>query len=87
MAFFTYSVKRSNPENHVCRRIPHHLPSHLRICRAANPQQARLLAFVPGTSAIVGHEEADVMSQEEDKKAMMLQRFQKENPGFDFSGT
>jgi hypothetical protein len=27
------------------------------------------------------------MSQEEDKKAMMLQRFQKENPGFDFSGT
>lgn len=36
---------------------------------------------------LVGHAEADVMSQEEDKKAMMLQRFQKENPGFDFSGT
>ena len=35
---------------------------------------------------LIGHEEADVMSQEEDKKAMMLQRFQKENPGFDFSG-
>ena len=39
-----------------------------------------------GTSAIAGHESTDVLSQEEDKKAMMLQRFQKENPGFDFSG-
>jgi len=37
-------------------------------------------------SAIVGHAGTDELTQEEDKKAMMLQRFQKENPGFDFSG-
>eukprot|EP01114_Cavostelium_apophysatum_P008168 TRINITY_DN2048_c0_g1_i1.p1 TRINITY_DN2048_c0_g1~~TRINITY_DN2048_c0_g1_i1.p1 ORF type:complete len:155 (-),score=20.10 TRINITY_DN2048_c0_g1_i1:42-506(-) len=33
-----------------------------------------------------GHEQLDPLSQEELKKTMMLERFQEENPGFDFSG-
>ena len=37
-------------------------------------------------SALKGHQALDAVGQEESKKAMMLQRFQKENPGFDFSG-
>mmetsp|Transcript_8739 Transcript_8739/g.25177 ORF Transcript_8739/g.25177 Transcript_8739/m.25177 type:complete len:157 (+) Transcript_8739:209-679(+) len=36
-------------------------------------------------SAFAGHE-VDVMTAEADQKRLMLERFQEENPGFDFSG-
>ncbi|KAI9911509.1 hypothetical protein PsorP6_009265 [Peronosclerospora sorghi] len=36
-------------------------------------------------SVFVGHGEMDPMQQEATKKQMMLERFQEENPGFDFS--
>jgi len=36
-------------------------------------------------SALKGHQPIDAFSQEELKKKMMLERFQEENPGFDFS--
>jgi len=38
------------------------------------------------TSALHGHGVLDPLTQEEDKKRLMLERFQEENPGFDFSG-
>ena len=37
-------------------------------------------------SALVGHTEIDLVAKEADDKDIMLQRFQRENPGFDFSG-
>ena len=37
-------------------------------------------------SALKGHQELDPMMQEEMKKTILLERFQEENPGFDFSG-
>uniref|UniRef100_K3WHJ6 CS domain-containing protein n=1 Tax=Globisporangium ultimum (strain ATCC 200006 / CBS 805.95 / DAOM BR144) TaxID=431595 RepID=K3WHJ6_GLOUD len=37
-------------------------------------------------SVFVGHGELDPMAQEATKRQMMLERFQEENPGFDFSG-
>lgn len=36
-------------------------------------------------SAIAGHQ-IDVAKQQADKKRLMLERFQQEHPGFDFSG-
>lgn len=36
-------------------------------------------------SVFVGHEELDPMAQETTKQQMMRERFQQENPGFDFS--
>jgi len=38
------------------------------------------------TSAFKGHEGLDPHSTETTKQQLMLQRFQEENPGFDFSG-
>ncbi|TYZ61096.1 hypothetical protein PybrP1_004557 [[Pythium] brassicae (nom. inval.)] len=37
-------------------------------------------------SVFVGHGELDPLAQEATKQQMMLERFQEENPGFDFSG-
>ena len=37
-------------------------------------------------SLIKGQEEADPLILEQMNKKMMLEKFQKENPGFDFSG-
>ena len=37
------------------------------------------------TSALKGHAVLDPMTQEEVKKNILMERFQKENPGFDFS--
>lgn len=37
-------------------------------------------------TAIAGHNCLDSFSEEEVKKKLMLERFQEENPGFDFSG-
>jgi len=37
-------------------------------------------------AAFKGHEQLDPISQEKVKRQMMLERFQAENPGFDFSG-
>ena len=34
----------------------------------------------------VGHESENTMQTEDDKKRLMLERFQLEHPGFDFSG-
>jgi hypothetical protein len=39
----------------------------------------------PWPAAFVGHE-VDAHEATEDKKRLMLERFQEENPGFDFSG-
>lgn len=36
-------------------------------------------------AALAGHQ-VDVVAQQEDRKRLMLQRFQQEHPGFDFSG-
>ena len=36
-------------------------------------------------SALMGHEQLDPMMQEEMRKKILLERFQQENPGFDFS--
>lgn len=36
-------------------------------------------------SVFVGHEELDPLAQETTKQQMMRERFQQENPGFDFS--
>jgi hypothetical protein len=36
-------------------------------------------------AAFKGHGELDPLTQEEDKKRLMLERFAEENPGFDFS--
>ena len=33
-----------------------------------------------------GHDELDATAAEADKKALLLERFQAENPGFDFRG-
>ena len=37
-------------------------------------------------SALAGHEALDPFTKGEVQKKMMLERFQEENPGFDFSG-
>eukprot|EP00026_Physarum_polycephalum_P017453 Phypoly_transcript_18681.p1 GENE.Phypoly_transcript_18681~~Phypoly_transcript_18681.p1 ORF type:complete len:156 (+),score=28.67 Phypoly_transcript_18681:53-520(+) len=37
-------------------------------------------------SALKGHQQLDPFAESEIKKNMMLERFQAENPGFDFSG-
>ena len=37
------------------------------------------------TSACMGHQALDPITQEEVKKNILLERFQEENPGFDFS--
>ncbi|DBA04815.1 TPA: hypothetical protein N0F65_004452 [Lagenidium giganteum] len=37
------------------------------------------------SSVFVGHGELDPLAQEATRKQMMLERFQEENPGFDFS--
>jgi hypothetical protein len=37
-------------------------------------------------SALAGHESLDPFTKGEVQKKMMLERFQEENPGFDFSG-
>ena len=37
------------------------------------------------TCALKGHQHLDPLMQEEVKKNILLQRFQEENPGFDFS--
>ena len=34
---------------------------------------------------LVGHDAADIMSHEADRKRLLLERFQAEHPGFDFS--
>jgi len=39
----------------------------------------------PWPSAIAGHQ-LDPMAQQQEQQRMMLERFQKEHPGFDFSG-
>ena len=36
--------------------------------------------------ALKGHQTLDPMMQEEVRKNILLERFQQENPGFDFSG-
>ena len=36
-------------------------------------------------SACLGHQSLDPMMEQEVKKNMLLERFQEENPGFDFS--
>lgn len=37
-------------------------------------------------SLLVGQEEFDPVQESEERKRLMLERFQRENPGFDFSG-
>ena len=37
------------------------------------------------TAACMGHQALDPVTQEEVKKNILLERFQEENPGFDFS--
>ncbi len=37
-------------------------------------------------SVFVGHESGDPVVEEEVRKRMLLERFQEEHPGFDFSG-
>jgi len=37
-------------------------------------------------SALAGHEHLDTFKAEEVKKQLILERFQEEHPGFDFSG-
>ncbi|GAQ86724.1 Nuclear distribution protein C [Klebsormidium nitens] len=37
-------------------------------------------------SALAGHTSLDPLSSEQEQKRLMLERFQQENPGFDFSG-
>lgn len=37
-------------------------------------------------SALEGHGQLDPLTAESDQKRLMLERFQQENPGFDFSG-
>lgn len=37
-------------------------------------------------SLLEGHTEVDPYTQQELQKSLMLERFQEENPGFDFSG-
>ena len=39
----------------------------------------------PWTCLLVGHDSSDVLSLEADRKRMLLERFQSEHPGFDFS--
>lgn len=36
--------------------------------------------------AFVGHESLDAAAEEADRRQMLLERFQLEHPGFDFSG-
>ena len=48
-------------------------------------QLAKMKAGEPWASACLGHQALDPIMQEEMKKNMLLERFQKENPGFDFS--
>merc|ERR1712125_243975 len=38
------------------------------------------------SSALKGHGQLDVFSEQEVNKKLMLERFQEEHPGFDFSG-
>ena len=38
------------------------------------------------SSACVGHQSMDPLLENEVKKNILLERFQEENPGFDFSG-
>jgi len=49
-----------------------------------NIQKARKAETWP--SALAGHAALDPVSKTEVQKKMMLERFQEENPGFDFSG-
>lgn len=37
-------------------------------------------------AVFVGHDQLDALSEEETKRKMLLERFQLEHPGFDFSG-
>ena len=48
-------------------------------------QFAKAESARPWSSAIAGHE-TSVAEQQADQKRLMLERFQQENPGFDFSG-
>ena len=41
---------------------------------------------VTWSEALRGHGQLDPMTQQEDQKRIMLERFQEEHPGFDFSG-
>ena len=41
---------------------------------------------VTWSSFLHGHTNVDAFTQQEVQKSMMLERFQAENPGFDFSG-
>jgi len=41
---------------------------------------------VPWSAVFQGHTKVDPYTQSEVQKALMLERFQEENPGFDFSG-
>lgn len=49
-----------------------------------NLQKSRKAEMWP--SALKGHATMDAFTQSEIQKKMMLERFQEENPGFDFSG-
>eukprot|EP01026_Neomeris_dumetosa_P011432 TRINITY_DN14107_c0_g1_i2.p2 TRINITY_DN14107_c0_g1~~TRINITY_DN14107_c0_g1_i2.p2 ORF type:complete len:161 (-),score=6.56 TRINITY_DN14107_c0_g1_i2:132-614(-) len=40
---------------------------------------------VPWEVVVVGHQSSSVLAMEDDRKRLMLERFQLENPGFDFS--
>ncbi|CAL8461738.1 g1269 [Coccomyxa elongata] len=50
---------------------------HLQLCKAEKGQ--------PWKSAIAGHE-IDPVQAESEKQRLLLERFQEEHPGFDFSG-
>ena len=48
-------------------------------------QLAKMKKGETWSSACLGHQSLDPMMQEEVKKKILLERFQEENPGFDFS--
>ncbi len=47
---------------------------------------SKMLKAETWTSACKGHQQLDPLSEMEAKKKILLERFQQENPGFDFSG-
>jgi hypothetical protein len=51
---------------------------HLTLCKGSKG--------VTWSALLRGHEAFDPMTQQEVQKSLMLERFQAENPGFDFSG-
>lgn len=81
---------------------PRHLCGHTSLPACSSPAKPFATAFAvdgaiqltltkarPGETwpgAFVGHASLDPAAEESTKKAMLLERFQMEHPGFDFSG-